>query len=335
MTSDLPNYKKVTDDELASLLLTGAGSKEQATAFWRSFTDFPVRLLSEGNPSQAQSFLIHLLHKCQAVDPVHFGEIDKGIPFDWLGMAMFLNHDYQTATFFLDAAVAEDLKWGADPEKAPTPAMLFVTLEGIQPLQSAQKLVQTAEAKIQRSLEFYKSLSGKPSWLPDCSLLRLRLKLLRPALQEKNASWRTLAINLISLFLEKEYRDDIYELRPGQGTLEPFYRHLFKGCVLFAHLLQGNPKKKPAADTLEGVLGELYAELGISPSLDHPGTFQDLLQDLSAADQRMETAILHALCTHNSIGSHLNWNMPMTQAQYHRLFEMVAASCLHAVACLY
>jgi hypothetical protein len=335
MASELPNYKKVTDEELASLLLASAGSKELAAAFWRSFTDYPVKLLGEGNTSQAQGFLIHLLHKCQAVDPVHFGEIDKGIPYDWLGMAMFLNHDYQTATFFLDAAIAEDLKWGADPEKAPTPAMLFVTLEGIQPLQSAQKLAQTAEAKIQRSIEFYKSLAGKPSWLPDCSLLRLRLKLLRPSLQLKNTSWRTLAINLISLFLEKEYRDDIFELRPGTGTLEPFYRHLFKGCVLFAHLLQENPKKKPAADTLEGVLGELHAELGISPSLEHPGDFQELLKDLAAADQRMETAILYTLSTHASIGSHLNWNMPMTQAQYHRLFEMVASACLHAVACLY
>jgi hypothetical protein len=335
MTSELPNYKKVSDDELASLLQAGSGSKELAANFWRAFTDYPVKLLGEGNPSQATAFLIHLLRKCQAVDALHFNEIDKGIPYDWLGMAMFLNHDYQTATFFLDGAVAEDLRWGADPEKAPTPAMLFITLEGIQPLQSAQKLVQAAEAKIQRSLEFYKSLSGKPSYLPDCSLLRLRLKLLRPALQKENPGWLVLAINFISLFLEKGYRDEIFELRPGGGTFEPFYRHLFKGCVLFADLLKENLKKKPAADTLEGALAELHVELGISSILNPVGAFQDLLGDLTSADQRIETAISYTLSLQHSIGGHLNWNLPMTQAQYLRLFEMVASACLHAVACLY
>jgi hypothetical protein len=250
-------------------------------------------------------------------------------------MAMFLNHDYQTATFFLEAAVAEDLKWGADPEKTPTPAMLFITLEGIQPLPNAQKLMQSAEAKIQRSLEFYKSLTGKPSWLPDCSLLRLRLKLLRPALQKPNSTWRVPAINLISLFLEKGYRDELFELRPGGGTFEPFYRHLFRGCVLFAELLKQNPKKKPTADTLPGVLAELQAELGISPHLEPVGACQDMLDNLSSANQQMETAIRYALCLYQSIGGHLNWNLPLTHVQYLSLFEMVAASNLHAVACLY
>jgi len=42
--------------------------------------------------------------------------------------------------------------------------------------------------------------------------------------------------------IEWDYRSTLIELRPGDGTAEPFFIHLFRGCVLFESLLKANPK---------------------------------------------------------------------------------------------
>ena len=336
MTSELPNYRRITDEELSSMLQAASGSKELATNFWRPLTDFPVRLIKEGNYSQAQGLLFHLLHKCQAVAPAHFPKIHKGNPYYWLGITTFLIHDYQTATFFFDAAVTEDLDWGADPEKDPTPAIFFITLDGKQPNQSAQKLVQIAEAKVLISLEFYKSLAGRPSWLPDFSMPRLRAKFLRPALDPKNRGWRTLVTTFISFFLEWDFRNGFFDIRPGKGSVEPFYLHLFKGCVLFESLLKENQSKPISDPTLWSALTSLSKELGFSGKPeDQTWTFPDIINDLSNADHQIETAMRFTYRVRNIAGHHLSWNIDLNQGQYQRLFEMIAASCLHAIACLY
>jgi hypothetical protein len=77
MTTEQPVYRMLTDEELSSMLQAASGSKELATTFWRPLTDFPVRLTKEGNYSQAQGLLFHLLRKCQAVAPAHFLKIHK------------------------------------------------------------------------------------------------------------------------------------------------------------------------------------------------------------------------------------------------------------------
>ena len=335
MTSDLPLYKKITDDELLAKLRAALESKDLATQFWRSLTDYPIALLREGNSSQAQTLLLHLLHKCQSLAPLDYPKIHKGSPYFWLAISAFLLHDYQTATFFFDATVAEDVNWGADAEKAPTPAMFFIMLEGSQLNPSAQKLAQIAEAKLLRCLDFYKSLTGKPSWLPDCSLPRLRLRFLRPALSKNKPGWRTLAATFISFFIEWEFRNELFDLRPAGGTFEPFYLHLIKGCVLFEGLLKENPKKKAAGGTLEEILQELQPELGIALPSNFTGAFQEILSDLPQAEDRIETAILFAGRVRHAAGHRLSWEEPLSREQYGKLFEMVAAACLYAVACLY
>lgn len=335
MTTELPLYQKITDEELLARLQDALDSKEQATQFWRSLTDYPISLLREGNISQAQTLLLHFLHKCQSLAPVDYPKIHKGSVYFWLAITAFLQHDYQTATLFFDATLAEDMNWGADAEKAPTPAMSFIMLEGSQLNPSAQKLAQIAEAKLLRCLDFYKSLTGKPSWLPDCSLPRLRLRFLRPALNINRPGWRTLAATFISFFIEWEFRNELFDLRPAGGTFEPFYLHLIKGCVLFEGFLKENPKKKTAGGTLEDILQELQPELGITLPTNISGTFQEILSDLPQADQRIETAIQFAGRVRHAAGHRLSWEEPLSREQYGKLFEMVASACLYAVACLY
>jgi hypothetical protein len=37
----------------------------------------------------------------------------------------------------------------------------------------------------------------------------------------------------------------------------------------------------------------------------------------------------------NTLGHNLGWDVQINKLEYHHLFRIVAASCLHAIACLY
>lgn len=335
MTPEIAQYKKITDEELTSAMQGAIASREAANQFWRSVTDYPNSLLREGNVAQAQVLLLNLLNKCSSLAPVDYPKIHKGSPYYWLGIAAFLLHDFQTADFFMDATITEDLKWGVEVEKLPTPAMSFLLLEGSQLNPNAQKLAQAAEAKLQLCLEFYKSLTGKPTWLPDLSLPRLRLKFLRPALSRNDPSWRRLAVALISFLLEWDFRQGLLSLRSSDGTFEPFYLHLLKGCVLFEGLLNENPKKKPVGGDLAVVVDELHAELGINPPSNFSGRFNHILGDLAQVDNRIETAVGFTLRLRKAVLQASGDGESVSLAQYQQLFEMTAAAGLYALACLY
>ena len=335
MTPELAQYKKISDAELISALLSATASRETATQFWRSVTDYPNLLLREGNVAQAQVLLLNLLDKCCSQAPQDYSKIHKGSPYYWLAIAAFLMHDFQTAEFFLDATITEDLQWGANVDKNATPAMSFLLLEASQLNPNAQRLAQAAEAKLQLCVEFYKSLAGKPAWLPDLSLPRLRLRFLRPALSSNNPSWRRLAVSLISFLLEWDFRKELHPLRVTDGTFEPFYLHLLKGCVLFEGLLNENPKKKPVGGDLAAVVSELQAELGISPPANLSGRLNDLLGDLDQADNRIETAVVFTLRLRKAVSQASGEGETVSLVQYRQLFEMVASAGLYALACLY
>jgi hypothetical protein len=335
MTPELAQYKKITDEELTSALQAAIASREAATQFWRSVTDYPNSLLREGNVAQSQVLLLNLMNKCRSLVPEAYHKIHKGSPYYWLGIAAFLLRDYPTADFFMDATITEDLKWETDVEKSPTPAISFLMLESSQLNPNAQKLAQAAEAKLQLCLEFYKSLAGKPTWLPDLSLPRLRLKFLHPALSRNDPSWRRLAVSLISFMLEWDFRKDQLTLRAADGTFEPFYLHLLKGCILFEGLLNENPKKKPVGGDLGAVVDELHAELGINPPSNLSGRFNDILGDLAQADNRIETAVVFTLRLRRAVLQVSGEGKSVSLAQYQQLFEMTAAAGLYSLACLY
>ena len=50
-----------------------------------------------------------LLSKCQQLAPQIYAKLRKGTPLYWLAWATFVCHDYETFTFYLDAAVSDDL----------------------------------------------------------------------------------------------------------------------------------------------------------------------------------------------------------------------------------
>ncbi len=62
-------YKPIDDNELANSFKHAAGEKDLATKFWQPLTSFAVNLIINQKYSQAQRYLLGLLHKCQKIDP--------------------------------------------------------------------------------------------------------------------------------------------------------------------------------------------------------------------------------------------------------------------------
>ena len=149
--------------------------------------------------------------------------------------------------------------------------------------------------------------------------------------------WRSSATALISYCLEWDYRSSLLNLRPIQGTAEPFFLHLFKGCVLFESLLKGNPTKQPPVNSTLGLcLDFLHNELGIAPNLGIGNTdFPTIIANLAGADDSIQTAIRFTGMVRNTLGHNLGWVVSLDNTNYQRLFTMVSSSCFHAIVTLY
>jgi hypothetical protein len=77
---------------------------------------------------------------------------DRGTDFYSLGIAAFASHDYQTATFFFDAAASEDLKL---PNPDRWPAHLFMYLNDRNPKQAGREIVRMIVKKLRRTIKDY------------------------------------------------------------------------------------------------------------------------------------------------------------------------------------
>ena len=146
----------------------------------------------------------------------------------------------------------------------------------------------------------------------------------------------------ISFILELEHRSQLIELRTELGTAEPFFIHLFKGCVLFESLLKANPKEapRPENDTLGKILKQLQPRLGFGaedPIEKKIGgyDFQTIINDLPSDDSSAYTAVVRTGRIRNTTGHNLGWQVSLPTAGIEALAAYVASSCLHAIACLY
>ena len=292
---------------------------------------------------------IQFLKRCHSLDHEAYENIPKGTPFYWLGTAAFQTHDYQSAVYSYDAAVSEDIKAGKKPDDlSRSPAFSFILLDEQNRYQAARRLVQKAEQQVRCAVENYRDMCGaKPLTIDD-----LRKGFLQVALEHDNGALRSLATALISFFLEWKYRSTMLLLRGGEGTLEPFYVHLFKGCLLYESLLKVCPNRDPHCDpkpdcetsTLGKIVENPWYKKRLLPNNDSIGakligrghvTFQEVLGKLKCIDSNTIAALQIAYELRNTIGHNLGWKDKMCHAEYDQLFQIVSTSCLHTIACLY
>ena len=312
-----------------------------------------------GNPTDGNNFfipyLIHLqnpwdivstgrqlLHKCYNADPLAYNNIYKGWIYFYLGLASFLLQDYEIAFFYIDNAVENDL-YKFDPVINPSHAMRFIQLDSnLQEsidgnLSEAFGFYKDVKARITNMIKVYNSRSKSDK----INLTILRKKFLQPAMSIAHQNWRTLVTTLISFQLEWDYRNELFTICPKPATSEPYYLHLFKGCLLFESLLKNNPNYPPKnmKSTLEDELRRLQTKLGIHDKSKLNIGGQNLKQVIDKIDQEIDnslpTSMQYTGWLRNTLGHNLGWRVSINKFQYQRLFEMIASSCIHVIVCLY
>jgi hypothetical protein len=336
MQQNQSQVRQFTDDEFRTMFLQAANEGPDSANHFFSIFLYAHEIL-QGNYLQGLNQGISLLMSCRSIDEEAYERIHKGVPFYWLGTAAFLVHDYETATFFYDAAVSEDLRRGADPINNSTPALRFIQVED-DPQHIAKPLIQAVQGRIREVISNYNARSGRPANVAEITLSDIRNHFLRLAVSPGHKGWRSLATTFISFVIEWDYRDKILDLRPREGTAEPFFIHLFKGCVLFESLLKANPSVKlpESATNLGSVLQHLHTHLGTPHDIRIGASdFQSILDNLAGAGDSIQTAVEFTGKIRNTVGHDLGWVIQISKHQYHQLFRMVTSSCLHAIACLY
>lgn len=326
-------FKNLTTEELEKAFIEASNDNASSERFFNSFAY--VSHLFNGNYHLAFEQGRDLLNRCQAIDKNIYMSIHKGTPYYWLGSAAYLLNDFESVMFFLDAAATEDIIKNADPQKH-TPAIKFLLLEGESNEQAAFRLVRDAQARTQRSIDIYNGLSDHKVGAENLTLSILRTKLLEKIFLPEN-KWKSIITTMISFSLEWDYRNQLFDIRPSQGTNEPFFLHLFKGCLLFETLLKNNPNHPVPSDkkTLKEVLVFLENELDFDSNLSIGNIeLSNILDNLETSTNSIQTAIQFTGQLRNTLGHNLGWK-PLNQKQYQILFEKVISSCLYAVACLY
>jgi len=144
--------------EVSKKLKNAANDINLVTDFWQPLTSPYVELFNYGMFALSRNRLLTLLHNCKSLDQESYVDIHKGNPFYFIGIASFLINDFETAVYFMDAAVTEDLNIGAHPTSNPRASTRFLTLEGEKNDQFAKGLTKIAEIKVQRAINFYNSL---------------------------------------------------------------------------------------------------------------------------------------------------------------------------------
>jgi hypothetical protein len=131
-------------------------------------------------------------------------------------------------------------------------------LQGEPDDQAAKEITKIAQAKVERTLEHYREIT-KNSSISQLTLDDLRTDFICYALRAtKEPGLRTLVTAFITYCTEWDFRKDHFEYGVGKGTSEPFFLHLFRGCILFESLLKHNPNPntQPTNNTLGTMLDE-------------------------------------------------------------------------------
>ena len=330
----------IVDSSFPERYLDAANDPEKVTAFWNRYNQNPLDLLNSGQHWILRTRLFELLDFCKKINGEAFSTIHKGHPYYFIGISSFLMNDFQTALYFFDASFTEDAKVGADPKVKAKPSTRFLMMEGEIEGHAAQSLAASAKAQVERAIEYYLRcplISGQKIKL---TVDEVRNNFIYPSLTTQDKpGLRTLATAFMSYFIEWDFRNQHFDFGVKQGTAEPFFVHLFRGCLLFESLLKHKPEDPPQEINLGGILRNpnILSKLGIDGITTGKFTLDKVKQKLDehADEISIDKAVQITYMARNTLGHNLGWDNTINQEQYQKLYFIIATSCLHVIACLW
>jgi hypothetical protein len=288
-------------------------------------------LLEQGRYADSIEAALHLLESYRTANPAAYPNEHKGSPFYVMGYAAFASHDYPSASLFFDAAVAEDIRrYGNAANK---PALEFMQLEDTQqqPVLASQ-IIGVITAAVQRLIDSYNSKSGAR----QITMNELRTLFLRRVIVSPDEHKRTLVTAFISFVAEWSYRSRLIDIF-DRGSREPFFLHLFRGCLLLESMLKEDPQNRVPPNTqLGNALQRLHTVLGIPANITTRATDFDAqvllpLRPLSTVST--SDAIEFTAKARNTLGHTLVWASPSLDRQaYDHLVDTIATALLHTIS---
>jgi hypothetical protein len=274
---------------------------------------------------------LDLLEDFRTNSPAVFPSEHKGSPFYVMGYAAFASHDYPMASLLFDAAVAQDIRrFGATADK---PALLFIRLEDKQQHVLASQIIKEIIIDVEELLNDYNVRTGAN----PITLDELRTHFIKPILCASDDHKRTLITAFISFIAEWKYRARLIDIIE-QGSREPIFLHIYRGCLLFESLVKEKLTTPLPADrnNLGQALQQMHRNLRISASLSLKcSDFDAEVRGLTAA-MIPERAIQMTGKVRNTLGHDLAWpSTSLNLDKYTLAVKNIATSCIHAISMLY
>jgi len=260
-----------------------------------------------------------------------FEKMHKGTPYYFLAWTAFDIRDYERAIYYLDAALAEDIRlWPG--QWMNTPIGMILTL---QDGGTAIRIIQEIRGKFN---EIISQLFTDVQITID---IRTFIEKFVLAVINQDKKNRSIVTSLYSFILEFYDREAMLLLRSSErGTIEPFLMHLLKGVVIFETLIKEVAQKNSWKMDSGSQRGSDIKTLG---NLDYCSAFtskycrlqdqdtvhniQDVLNLISKND--LETAINVTYLLRNKVSHDLRWDDIFDNPiNYEKLFRQIINAIL-------
>jgi hypothetical protein len=210
-------------------------------------------------------------------------------------------------------------------------------LDADNPRQTGREIVQMILSRLRRAIEIYNERAADCT-APPMSDSIVREHFLRPQMRHREKARRTLITTFISFLAEWDYRSQMIDLS-ARGSKEPFFTHLFRGCLLFESLLKNSKTaRNKKLSTLGALLHDTHFKqrLGIGKITTGSDNFGTVVRSLQRQDRSIQSAIQCTAQARNTLGHNLVWaTQSLGRKKYDLLANSIVSSCLHAIATLY
>lgn len=272
-----------------------------------------------------------LLAALQAEDPAKYEVIHKGTPYYFLAWTAFELRNHEKALFYMDAAVAEDIR--KDPARwLEQPAAAFLTLQAPR-AQVAARVAAEIQNSLDAQLDRFNAISGLAPLDRDAFVEEF----VKPLLND--LSTRTIVSAFYTFMLEfwDRYRELCLRSAEG-GSVEPFVTHLFKGGLIFESLLKQLYPNKDDGDPAK-TLGQIFRTTAfqadflasVSPSAD---SLRQAFNGITGNDIQSAfdtTSRLRNTTGHNLVWADVEYVLGDPE-NYRMMFEQEVNALLYVVA---
>ncbi|WP_321421711.1 hypothetical protein [uncultured Methanobacterium sp.] len=254
-----------------------------------------------------------------------FYKIHKGTPYFFIGWNSFLIKSYESAIFYLDAAIAEDKRNHGKQNTLKSGAALFFNLNSKydEPFQRYNS--STLEDIIKPELDRFNQIGSNQLSIEDFK------NFVEEMIFEKYTSTIT---TLYTFILEKESIIEMIQLRSiNGGTIEPMVLHLFKGAVIFETLLKKyhfNDLSKKYGSKNVNNMGGILQKLEIKSFYNFNLRFcsetslKNIFKYAKDNDNESIETAFHSICRiRNTTGHKLTWEENFSVSNYELIFKQI------------